>query len=113
MERTPEKKEKISQGIKKSWEERKQKEQAQGAPDYKALYTAECAKTKALENKVIEFEKLCKAYAERERQANSTLQRATLEYNARVKYMIDCIRHAYLSVQLAENASEQKKGGAQ
>ena len=79
-------------------------------PDWQALYTEECAKNKALENKATEFEKLCKSYAERERQATEALQRATLEYNARVKYMLDCVRHAHISMQFAVTASDDKGG---
>ncbi len=86
-------------------------------PDYKKLYTEECAKNKTLENKCTEYEKLCKSYSERERKALETLQRATIEYNARTKYMLDCAKHAYLSMQFAIAATEQQntpaQGGAQ
>lgn len=82
-------------------------------PDYRKLYTEECAKNKALENKVTEFEKLCKSYSERERQAIEALQRATLEYNARVKYMLDCVKHAHISMQFAIAATDDNKGGNQ
>lgn len=82
-------------------------------PDYKKLYTEECAKNKALENKLVEFEKLCKSFSERERQATEALQRATLEYNARVKYMLDCVKHAHISMQFATTAVDNNKGGNQ
>lgn len=82
-------------------------------PDWQKLYVDECAKTKVLENKITEYEKLCKSYAENARQSAETLQRATLEYNARIQFMLDCARHAYLSMQFAENAAEAKKGGKQ
>ena len=82
-------------------------------PDYKTLYTEECAKNKALENKIIEYEKLCKSYSERERQAVETLQRATIEYNARIKYMLDCVKHAHISMQFAVAAANTDKGGNQ
>lgn len=80
------------------------------APDYQELYVNESAKNKALENKVAELEKLCKTYAEKERKATEALQRATLEYNARVKYMLDCVRHAHISMQFAIAASDDKGG---
>lgn len=83
------------------------------APDWQKLYVDECAKTKVLENKIAEYEKLCKSYAENARQSAEILQRATLEYNARIQFMLDCARHAYLSMQFAENAAEAKKGGKQ
>lgn len=82
--------------------------------DYKKLYTEECTKTLALENKCAEYEKLCKSYCEKERKATETLQRAILEYNARTQYMLDAARHAYMSMQFAVNAaSKQSQGGEQ
>lgn len=82
-------------------------------PNYEKLYVEECAKNKALENKVAEYEKLCKTYSERERKTVETLQRATLEYNARTQYMLDCARHAFMSMQFAMNATDNKQGGNQ
>ena len=79
--------------------------------DYEKLYKEECAKTKTLENKVTEYEKLCKSFSEQATAAKNALQNATLEYDARVKYMLDCVRHAYISIQLSAN-TEQKQGGA-
>ena len=76
------------------------------------MYLEEVAKNKTLENKILEYEKLCKSYAEREANANKDLQKAALEYNARVRYMQDCVRHAYTSIQFAVNAvSETPVGG--
>ena len=83
------------------------------APDYQQLYVEECAKNKALETKLAECEKICKTYAERDRETTATLQRATIEYNARIKYMLDCARHAFLSMQFATAATETKQGGEQ
>lgn len=102
----------VSDAIKKARENAIPKaEENTITPDWQKLYTEECAKNKALENKVAEFEKLCKSYSERERQATEALQRATLEYNARTKYMLDCARHAFMSMQFAEAAVT--KGGNQ
>ena len=118
--RSEEQKRAQSQKMKDFWakkrqeqEEKKMAEQVTNTiePDYKKLYTEECAKNKALENKVAEFEKLCKSYVEREQQSTAALQRATLEYNARVQYMLDCTKHAYLSMQFAVNAGNEQKGG--
>lgn len=111
-----------SQKMKEFWarkrqeqEEKKMAEQVTNTiePDYKKLYTEECAKNRALENKLAEFEKLCKSFSERERQAVEALQRATLEYNARVKYMLDCVKHAHISMQFATTAVDNNKGGNQ
>lgn len=82
-------------------------------PDYKTMYLEEVAKNRTLENKILEYEKLCKSYAEREANANKGLQRAALEYNARVKYMQDCVRHAYTSIQFAVNAMSETPVGGQ
>lgn len=81
--------------------------------NYEKLYVEECAKNKALENKAAEYEKLCKSYSERERKATEALQKATLEYNARTQYMLDCARHAFISMQFAMNAADNKQGGKQ
>lgn len=82
-------------------------------PDYKSMYLEEAAKNRALENKLLEYEKLCKSYAEKEASTNKSLQRAALEYNARVKYMQDCVKHAYTSIQFAVNAMLEAQIGGQ
>lgn len=81
--------------------------------DYKALYLKTSAENTAMQNKIAEYEKLLKSYAERERLANEKLNRATLEYNARNKYMLDCAKHAYISMQFAVAAEDSNKGGNQ
>jgi tRNA A37 threonylcarbamoyladenosine dehydratase len=77
----------------------------EATPDYKKLYVAETNKTKVLENKVAELEKLCKSFAEQANIAKDSLQRATLEYNTRTDYMLDCVKHAYVSIQMASTVS--------
>lgn len=79
----------------------------QAAPDYKALYEEECRKNNALELKVEELNKVCKAYAEREQKMATNLQKSAIEYNARTKYMLDVAKHAYMSMQFAVAAAEQ------
>ena len=76
----------------------------EAAPDYKAMYEEECKKTNMLTNKCVELEKLCKSFSEQ-------TQKATLEYNARTQYLLDCAKHAYISMQFAVDAS--KEGGKQ
>lgn len=85
----------------------KKKTESKTTPDYKELYKAECEKTKTLENKIAEYEKICKAFSEKANQANQALQSATMEYNARVRYMLDCVKHAYISIQLSNNTEKQ------
>lgn len=80
------------------------------ATDYKTLYAEECEKTKALETKCAEYEKLIKSYAATAEQNSNTLQRATLEYKARTEFMLDCVKHAYLSMQFSVAAAENKGG---
>lgn len=84
-------------------------------PDYKTMYLEAIGQNKALENRLAEMEKLCKTYAEKENAAQLNLQKAALEYNARIKYMQDCVRHAYTSMQFAANAvsTDTSKGGQQ
>lgn len=76
--------------------------------DYKKLYMAEVAKNKTLENKVAEYENICKSYATRVQNAENALKSATLEYNARIKYMLDCSKHAYISMQFAAESKGDK-----
>ena len=79
-------------------------------PDYKKLYLAEQDKNKSLEVKIAELEKLCRSFSEKAHNAQEALQSATLEYNAKVEYMLDCVKHAHISIQIAHSAST-KKGG--
>ena len=78
-------------------------------PDFEKLYIEECSKTRALENKVTDLEKLCKAFSEKERQATAAMHKATLEYNARINYMLECTKHAYISMQFAVKASDKEE----
>lgn len=94
------------------WLEKKKRlaaeaEKLNAAPNYKAMYEA-CEKERiAAVNKVADLERLCKGYAEREAQANKALQNATLEYNARTKHMLECVKHAYISMQFATESKTQ------
>lgn len=56
-------------------------------------------------NKMEQFEKLIESYREREQKLQDALKQATLEYNARTQYFMDCVKHAYVSMQFAVNAS--------
>jgi mRNA degradation ribonuclease J1/J2 len=102
----------------KRWLEKKKAEEANTVPvvtdepDYKKLYLEAIARNNALEAQLTEFDKICKSYAERERQANQALQKATIEYNARIKYMLDCVKHAHISMQFATMAKDEPKGDA-
>lgn len=89
------------------------KDTAKADIDYKKLYTDECAKTKSQAVKIEELDKLCKAYAENAQKMTEALQRAAIEYDARINYMLDSVKHAYLSMQFAVNASDKSKGGKQ
>ena len=80
------------------------------AIDYKKIYEEERKKNIALENKNTELEKICKSFSEKAAKAQETLQNATLEYNARVKYMLDAVRHSYISIQMASD-TPQTQGG--
>ena len=68
------------------------------------------AQLAAANAKNTELEKLCKAYAEKAQAAENALHRATMEYNARNEYMLDCVKHAYISIQFAVAAATKKKG---
>lgn len=59
---------------------------------------------KASKARVAELEKLCVSYRTQAENSDKTLKRMTLEYNSRVQYMLDCVKHSYLSIQFAVNA---------
>lgn len=75
-------------------------------PNYKKLYQEEHEKSTMLANRCTEYEKLCKAYAEKTNQTQELLKQATLEYNAKIDYMLDCVKHAYISIQMARNTTQ-------
>ena len=83
----------------------------EAAPNYKAMYEDAMRALTGVQNKNAELEKLCKSFAEQAQQAKVNLQKATLEYNARVKYMLECTKHAYISMQFAVDAAEKTTGG--
>lgn len=76
--------------------------------NYKKLYEKELENNRILQIKLDEYEKIMKSLAEKASQAHNDLQGATLEYNARVKYMLDCARHAYMSMNFAAKAANTK-----
>lgn len=80
-------------------------------PNYKAMYEDAMKALAGVQNKNTELEKLCKSFAEQAQQAKANLQKATLEYNARTKYMLECTKHAYISMQFAVDAAEKSTGG--
>lgn len=80
------------------------------AINYEKLYNEECKKNLALTTRVTELEKICKSFSEKATKAQNDLQNATLEYNARTQYMLDSVRHCYISIQMAKS-SEQTQGG--
>lgn len=68
------------------------------------------AENKILKAKVAELEKLCKSFAEREQQTKALFDKARADYNARINYMLDCVKHAYISMNFAVDATN-KEGG--
>lgn len=56
--------------------------------------------------KMEQFAKLMQSCKERETQLQDALKKATLEYNARIEYMLDCVKHAFLSMQFAVNSAK-------
>ena len=106
-ERKQHKKEAQQRYIAKQKERLAMKKAGEAAPNYQGMYETSVKENTALTNKVIELEKLCKTYAEKLQQSNTALQRATLEYNARSEYMLDCVRHALVSIQFALKSGNQ------
>lgn len=76
--------------------------------DAKIMIRNLTAEKETLQAKVIELDKLCGSYARNAANAETLLKRATLEYNTRTKYMLDCVKHAYISIQMAEASAEKE-----
>ena len=117
MKLTEEQRKQRSEALKRYWANRRAVKNTMSETDYKTLYNAAAAHSKEVESKlataeakIAELERLCKSYAEQANNANKTLQTMAMEYDARTKYTLDCIKHAYLSVQFAVNAETSKKG---
>lgn len=64
-----------------------------------------------LKAKVAQYEKICQSFANQADQSTKQIQAITLEYNARTKYMLDCVKHAYMSMQFAVNAVNKTQKG--
>lgn len=79
--------------------------------DWKAEFVAENKRARGLEAKIEQYEKLIASFAEREKQSTVALRKATMEYNARIAYMSDCVKHAYQSIQFAANAINPEDKG--
>lgn len=75
-------------------------------------FEAECIKlteeNKRLNNRIANLEEVCKAYATRDKEHETTFRKATMEYNARLQYALDAVKHAYLSIQFAMNSSKKE-----
>lgn len=109
---TAEQKAKQSQALKEAWAKRKAANTTEAKPTvaWEAMYHDAMKQLDAANTKNAELEKICKSYAEQANNANKALQTMALEYDARTKYMLDCVKHAYLSIQFATNAIDNNKG---
>lgn len=77
-------------------------------PDFEKECIKLVEENKALKARVANLEEVCKAYATRANEHDETLRKATMEYNARTQYILDTIKHAYLSAQFAMNAGKKE-----
>ena len=109
---TPEQRKQRSQALKAYWEKKRAAKMIaeETQPDYKTMYENAIKQLSAANAKNTELEKICKSYVEQANNATNSLQKMALEYDARTKYMLDCVKHAYLSIQFAVNATDNNKG---
>ena len=109
MALTPEEKKERKRESQRKWlEKQKEAKALDAAPDYEAMYKKAKAEIETLATRCAELERLCHSYAETAQANKQALQKATLEYNTRTNYMLDCARHAYTSMAFAQNAAEKK-----
>lgn len=59
-----------------------------------------------LQAKVATYEQLIQSYKARINTLENKMNGMVLEYNTRLKYMKECIEHAYTSILFAENAAK-------
>lgn len=78
-------------------------------PDYKAMYQTAQKENELLKAKIAEYEKLCKSFAEREKVLRQNAQNIITEANAKIQYMLDAAKHAYISMQFAANSNDTSK----
>lgn len=78
-------------------------------PDYKTMYNKLLEENNLLTAKCAEYEKLCKSFAEREKLLRQNSQNIVTEANAKIQYMLDAAKHAYISMQFAANSSNTSK----
>ena len=76
-------------------------------PDLNKTIAALEKENTCLKNKCEQYEKLIQSFKATQDEAVSLLNKATLEYNARLDYMLDCAKHMYLSMQFAAEASKK------
>lgn len=109
---TPEQREQRSRALKAYWEKRRAANATKVKPTvaWDAMYHDAMKQLETANAKNAELEKICKSYAEQANNAANSLQKMALEYDARTKYMLDCVKHAYLSIQFAVNATDNNKG---
>ena len=77
--------------------------------NYKFEYERIGKELGAAQNKIAEYEKIIKAYAVQLQESRDMLKKAMLEYNSRCEYMLDAVKHAYLSIQIAYTNSKGDK----
>lgn len=107
---TPEQRRENILAAKRRYNEKKKLERQANSDNFERLYLEERAKNENLVKENESLKQLCKSYATSAEVTERNLQRATLEYNARTKYMLDCVKHAYTSMQFSVNAIEPKGG---
>ena len=88
-------------------EKLKAKKAGTATPDWESMYNNTMKEVIALKEKTTQLENLCKSYATQAENANTALKKATLEYNARIQFMLDSVRHALVAMQLAVNAENK------
>ena len=77
--------------------------------NYKKLYSDAMQEIELLNTKIQQLEDICKSCATKENEYKQILQRATIEYDAKLRYITDCIKHAYISTQFVlDNKGEVK-----
>ena len=77
--------------------------------DYEVEYNKAIKELNIAQNKSAEYEKIINAYAQQAKDAQVQLQKAMLEYNSRCEYMLDAVKHAYISIQLAYKNTKGEK----
>lgn len=84
-------------------------EQDTAAPNYKEMYEKATKELELLKNQNAEYKRVCESIAKKEEATKQNMRRLQTEANTKIQYMLDAIKHAYISMQFCANSPTTKE----